>query len=230
MAITRSDKRTRVSGPKSNQTQLALHKSLANAPEPLPVVSKQRKNGLIKELTALGIVPKPKKKVYDGPGERGKGTRVSLEGIECIICAEPQPQCEFPEAASLSPCNHPSRTCRTCIARHTKIQLSGDGKWHNVQCLECHSKQTKAHICKLVWKEDFKGLEAFAKSRADRMNPRYNLSHPEAKSIRTSEQAVRKLGKQCPGCTVYIEKDGGCNSMFCSLCGTYFNWGQLNHD
>lgn len=65
---------------------------------------------------------------------------------------------EFPEIATLGLCNHASGICRTCIARHTESQLSGDGKWRRVQCLDCRAKQSKAQICKLVWKEDFKKL------------------------------------------------------------------------
>ncbi|KAL8675471.1 MAG: hypothetical protein Q9168_000172 [Polycauliona sp. 1 TL-2023] len=160
MAITRSHKPTRASSPKFNHTHVPSHKPLPNSlgPHQRPGATKlKRKNGLTKELTALGIVPKPEKKAYDGPGERGDVSRFTGQGTECTICAESQAQREFPETAILSPCDHPSTICRTCIARHTETQLAGDGKWRNVQCLQCHTKQTKAQICKLVWKEDFKG-------------------------------------------------------------------------
>jgi hypothetical protein len=33
-----------------------------------------------------------------------------------------------------------------------------------------------------------------------------------------------KDGKRCPNCFLVIEKDGGCNSMFCTGCQKYFNW------
>ena len=33
-----------------------------------------------------------------------------------------------------------------------------------------------------------------------------------------------KDGKRCPNCQLVIEKDGGCPSMFCVGCKTYFNW------
>lgn len=33
-----------------------------------------------------------------------------------------------------------------------------------------------------------------------------------------------KDGKRCPNCFMVIEKDGGCDSMFCLGCKTYFNW------
>ncbi|KAF3041101.1 hypothetical protein E8E12_006076 [Didymella heteroderae] len=33
-----------------------------------------------------------------------------------------------------------------------------------------------------------------------------------------------KDGKRCPNCQLVIEKDGGCPSMYCPGCKTYFNW------
>lgn len=31
-------------------------------------------------------------------------------------------------------------------------------------------------------------------------------------------------GKRCPNCFIVIEKDGGCDSMYCAGCRKYFNW------
>lgn len=67
----------------------------------------------------------------------------------------PSSRHEFPEASTMGPCTHDSVICRTCIARHTETQLSEDGRWRHVQCLQCHARQTKAQICKLIWKNDF---------------------------------------------------------------------------
>jgi hypothetical protein len=33
-----------------------------------------------------------------------------------------------------------------------------------------------------------------------------------------------KDGKRCPNCWLVIEKDGGCNSIYCPGCHKYFNW------
>ncbi|KAI4244783.1 MAG: hypothetical protein L6R42_010360 [Xanthoria sp. 1 TBL-2021] len=141
MAITRSNQRARDSSPKTYLVRKTSHTSHATVLDPRQpsVAGKRKRNaGLTKELAALGVLPKPEKKRYDGPGERGYGTGVTEQGAECTICAETQAQHEFPELATLSPCDHEN------------------GKWRRVQCLECHAKQTKAQICKLVWKEDFK--------------------------------------------------------------------------
>jgi hypothetical protein len=31
-------------------------------------------------------------------------------------------------------------------------------------------------------------------------------------------------GRRCPNCFLVIEKDGGCNSMYCEGCKKYFDW------
>ncbi|KAL8911941.1 MAG: hypothetical protein Q9171_002983 [Xanthocarpia ochracea] len=170
MAVTRNTPRVRVSSPRNQLARSTVKSATSHSSA---THKQKRKGGLTKELAALGIIPKPEKKAYDGPGERGDSARLTAQGTECSICAETQAQREFPEAATLNPCEHESRICRTCVARHTETQLFRDGKWRHVQCLECHAKQTKAQICKLVWKEDFKLLEAFAKLKADQANPRY---------------------------------------------------------
>jgi len=33
--------------------------------------------------------------------------------------------------------------------------------------------------------------------------------------------------KPCPGCNALIEKDGGCNHVYCSACGAFFDWSTL---
>jgi hypothetical protein len=40
----------------------------------------------------------------------------------------------------------------------------------------------------------------------------------------TLELMQTKDGKRCPNCYLVIEKDGGCDSMFCTGCHKYFNW------
>ncbi|KAL8790192.1 MAG: hypothetical protein Q9213_000723 [Squamulea squamosa] len=159
MAVTRSNPRPRASSPRAKSLRNTHNTSQAStsAPRQSSAAYKQkRKGGLTKEIAALGVIPKPKKKEYEGPGNRGNGTRFADDGKECSICAEVQALREFPETESLSPCDHESKICRTCIARHTETQLSGDGKWRQVWCLDCHARQSKAQIRKLVWQEDFK--------------------------------------------------------------------------
>ena len=39
-----------------------------------------------------------------------------------------------------------------------------------------------------------------------------------------SETEVRRLTKPCPQCGVPVFKDGGCDHMYCTLCGTHYSW------
>ena len=59
----------------------------------------------------------------------------------------------------------------------------------------------------------------------------YDDSHPEAESARTSEERVKSMAKKCPGkgCDHYVEKDGGCDSMFCDKCGTTWSWNRVKY-
>lgn len=41
---------------------------------------------------------------------------------------------------------------------------------------------------------------------------------------RTLELMQHRDGRRCPNCFLVIEKDGGCNSMYCEGCKTYFDW------
>ena len=94
MAITRSNRCTRTSSPKAHLVG-NFHKSHASPADShqLPVANGQkRKIALSKELAALGVLPKPDKKQYDGPGERGAGSRFTEQGTQCMICAETQTQ------------------------------------------------------------------------------------------------------------------------------------------
>ncbi len=93
MAITRSHQRARASDPRTHHASLKSHTSHATVSDPRQpsVAGKRKRNaGLTKELAALGLLPKPEKKLYDGPGERGTGMRVTNQGTECTICAETQ--------------------------------------------------------------------------------------------------------------------------------------------
>lgn len=47
------------------------------------------------------------------------------------------------------------------------------------------------------------------------------MTTPEKETLKLMQE---KDGKRCPNCWIVIEKDGGCDSMYCWSCKTYFNW------
>jgi len=50
-------------------------------------------------------------------------------------------------------------------------------------------------------------------------------SSQPSKSLADSDRAwMATFTKRCPKCMVHIEKNGGCNHMFCARCKTHFQW------
>lgn len=84
-----------------------------------------------------------------------------------------------------------------------------------VTCHEC-SIRTCAQ-CLIPWHKDLTCAEYSAR------NVNEQMSDPEKKTLKLMQ---KKDGKRCPNCQLVIEKDGGCDSMFCSGCQKYFNWSQ----
>jgi len=40
------------------------------------------------------------------------------------------------------------------------------------------------------------------------------------------------MAKKCPGkgCDHYVEKDGGCNQMYCDRCSHSWNWAEVKFE
>lgn len=40
------------------------------------------------------------------------------------------------------------------------------------------------------------------------------------------------MAKRCPGdgCTFYVEKDGGCDHIWCARCQHSWQWGSVQYD
>ena len=57
----------------------------------------------------------------------------------------------------------------------------------------------------------------------------YDDSHPEALVLRDNEQRIKEKAKKCPGegCGWYVEKDGGCNNMYCTRCHRSWSWADV---
>ncbi|KAJ4373150.1 hypothetical protein N0V83_003441 [Neocucurbitaria cava] len=80
----------------------------------------------------------------------------------------------------------------------------------------CHTCSFRScAVCLLPWHKDL----TCAENGANRINEQ--ISDPEKDTLKLMQT---KDGKRCPNCYLVIEKDGGCDSMFCLGCKKYFNW------
>ena len=41
-----------------------------------------------------------------------------------------------------------------------------------------------------------------------------------------SEEWINRFAARCPGCSIPIEKNGGCDEMICARCQTHFYWSK----
>lgn len=91
-------------------------------------------------------------------------------------------------------------TWRWCLAPgcgHGSLQ---DGRKEMIRCRKCGYKTCFKH--QVPWHSSYTCEE-------------YEMSHPQAKITRTTEEMVIKMSKPCPGCGIAVQKTGGCNHMNC---------------
>jgi len=65
---------------------------------------------------------------------------------------------------------------------------------------------------------DCRRLQMLERKREERIRLRLEREQKEL------DRALRDGVKCCPACFVEIEKDGGCDHMYCTRCQTHFNW------
>jgi len=88
-----------------------------------------------------------------------------------------------------------------------------------VSCNSCAFRSCAQ--CLIPWHKGLSCAEHASKHIDDQM------TDPEKETLNLMQG---KDGKRCPNCYLVIEKDGGCDSMYCGGCQKYFNWasaGQL---
>ncbi|KAF2194557.1 hypothetical protein K469DRAFT_706026 [Zopfia rhizophila CBS 207.26] len=83
----------------------------------------------------------------------------------------------------------------------------------HISCGTCGIRMCAS--CNIEWHIDLTCPEYLA------TNLHKKLSEPEKDTLKMIH---KKDGKRCPNCYIVIEKDGGCNSMYCLGCKTYFYW------
>jgi hypothetical protein len=82
-----------------------------------------------------------------------------------------------------------------------------------IHCSDCSLRQCAT--CRIPWHAGISCADHAAKHINDQMTT------PEKETLKLMQT---KDGKRCPNCYIVIEKDGGCDSMQCMGCKTYFNW------
>ncbi|KAF2119869.1 hypothetical protein BDV96DRAFT_628485 [Lophiotrema nucula] len=82
-----------------------------------------------------------------------------------------------------------------------------------VSCPSCRTRMCVS--CNIPWHAGITCADYAARHVHQKM------SDPEKETLKIMQE---KDGKRCPNCFIVIEKDGGCDSMYCFGCKTYFNW------
>lgn len=95
---------------------------------------------------------------------------------------------------------------------------SGIAEWNapgypQLECVECKTRMCAT--CKVAWHTTFSCADYAARHVNEQMTT------PEKETL---DFMQTKDGKRCPNCYLVIEKDGGCDSMFCTGCKKFFNW------
>jgi len=199
-----------------------------------------------------GIIEYPDESVYDGDiydnEPNGFGKMISKDGdvkigiweksilTDSKICL---PQCNicmvYKDVSDFSvPCDKCNkRICKTCYDNHYKEIKKGDiiGK-SIVSCPFCreisfhteideslknliiNEKTNKIGKCKFC-------LE-YEKIEESCNEDNITANFPEG--FVCQECIIPNAIKRCPGCNVYIEKNGGCNHMICLKCSFDFCW------
>ena len=111
---------------------------------------------------------------------------------------------------------HPHfRSCLSAFCDQGQIHKELDNPC--VKCKACGTKSCFNHG--VPWHERYTCAQ-------------YDAMHPNAVSLMTSEKRIQSIAKRCPGkgCMFYVEKDGGCDNMYCSRCQQSWNWGTVKFD
>lgn len=104
----------------------------------------------------------------------------------------------------------------TCITPNCNAIGLPDPEAPGYPQVSCHSCALRYCVrCLVPWHADRTCTEHGAKKVEELMT---DVEKETLKLMQTKD------GKRCPHCYIVIEKEGGCNSMFCSGCQKYFNW------
>lgn len=111
---------------------------------------------------------------------------------------------------------HPRyRSCLSADCDHGQIHHERDNPC--VHCVACGAMSCFTHG--IPWHHGFSCAL-------------YDARYPGAVSLLRSEEVVKSVAKKCPeaGCVFYVEKDGGCDNMYCSRCLQIWDWADVKFD
>lgn len=105
----------------------------------------------------------------------------------------------------------------TCIDESCGVRGLPDPYAAGYPHIQCHTCQLRfCARCRVPWHTDLTCSE-YAARHVNAL-----MTDPEKQTLGFMQE---KNGKRCPNCYMVIEKDGGCDSMYCMGCRTYFDWG-----
>ncbi len=133
--------------------------------------------------------------------------------ILCNVCYTSQPSQSFSTKYCCSSLTH--QICDTCVHQHIVSTLDLCLA-SSVTCpqLGCCAIISPSVICDILLKY----------KNHDLLNNYLCEQHWQG----TNEEWIKRFTLQCPGCSVPIQKSGGCYQMICSRCKKHFNWLQSN--
>ena len=84
--------------------------------------------------------------------------------------------------------------------------------------VECHKCETRiCALCLVPWHTNLTCQQYRQKNYTEVM---------ESEEMKTLRALAKQGAKRCPRCQMAIEKDGGCDSMYCQHCEKYFDWAR----
>ncbi|KAI9715151.1 MAG: hypothetical protein M1812_006130 [Candelaria pacifica] len=157
-------------------------------------------------------------------------SKASWDRVTCLECRAPLLQKEVQAVITRMSARHCNvilkrkelemnpnfRSCLSVSCSFGQVHRPGNKDNQVVTCTSCKAKSCFQH--KIPWHADYT-CEAYSNT-------------PQAAITRTNEDRIRKETKKCPGegCFWRIEKDGGCNHVFCTRCQKSFNWSDVKFD
>ncbi|XP_043925839.1 E3 ubiquitin-protein ligase RNF14-like [Protopterus annectens] len=130
----------------------------------------------------------------------------------------------------------PRLSCQTAVLKEPESEMGVCTSCLFVFCSKCNLTYHGVAPCRPeVEEQDSQVSENESPDDDEEQNYKliYTLSRRRQAQWYQNEKWVTENAKRCPNCRSPAQKDGGCNIMTCSRCGSFFCWmclAQLNED